>query len=74
MATTKARSEPSIPYEDVPYDTAATSPVALLTPKRRTLMSGWVTLKKAGKKLVSSRVRLEPTNRQQHMQQFELQW
>ena len=33
--------------------------------------SGWVTLKKNGKKLVSSRLRLEPMERQAYMQQWK---
>lgn len=41
------------------------------SPERRKTITGWVTLKKEGKKLVSSRLRLEPTNRQQHMQQWK---
>ena len=35
------------------------------------LLTGWVTLKKNGKKLVSSRLKLDTTARQQHMQQWE---
>ena len=51
-------------------DGASAAPAEAAAPSRQPLQ-GWVTLKKAGRKLVTSRLRLEPVDRQQHMQQWK---